>query len=137
MDGNASPDNADLTLSAMEYRFLRENPGLHFHLFRYIDDILTVNCANFAKTASNIYGPSLKLNTTYSGQRACFLDLEILCQDSRCIFDIYNKTLDYPFTINYGEHPDSDMDHTVQESVILSQLLRYARISILPEWFLD
>ncbi|VDN30518.1 unnamed protein product [Gongylonema pulchrum] len=85
MDGNASPDIADLTLSVMEYRFLRKNLGFHFHLFRYIDDILVVNCANFAEIASNIYGPNLQLNTTYSGQHACFLDLQILCQNGRCI----------------------------------------------------
>ncbi|VDN22925.1 unnamed protein product [Gongylonema pulchrum] len=68
MGGNASPDIADLTMSVMEYRFLRKNPGFHLHLFQYINDILVVNCANFAESVSNIYGPNLQLNTTYSGQ---------------------------------------------------------------------
>ncbi|VDN25252.1 unnamed protein product [Gongylonema pulchrum] len=106
MEGNASPDITDLTLSVMKYRFLRKNPRTH-HLFRYIDDILTVNCANFAKIASNIYGPSLQLNTTYSGQ-ARSLDLEISCHEDKCIFNVYNKTLDYSFTVNHGAYPDND-----------------------------
>ncbi|VDN27143.1 unnamed protein product [Gongylonema pulchrum] len=32
MGGNASPDIADLTLSVIQYLFLRKNPEFHFHL---------------------------------------------------------------------------------------------------------
>ncbi|VDN17064.1 unnamed protein product [Gongylonema pulchrum] len=59
MRSNASPDNAELTLSFMEYRLLCNSPGIHLHLFRYTDDII-VNCASFAEIASNIYGFSLQ-----------------------------------------------------------------------------
>ncbi|VDN23364.1 unnamed protein product [Gongylonema pulchrum] len=40
-------------------------------------------------------------------------DLEISCQEGRCIFNVYSKTLDYPFTVNRGACPDSGMGQTV------------------------
>ncbi|VDN25069.1 unnamed protein product [Gongylonema pulchrum] len=51
MGGNASPHIADLTLSIVENRFLRTNPGIRLHT----DEILITNYANFTEIASNIY----------------------------------------------------------------------------------
>ncbi|VDK78684.1 unnamed protein product [Gongylonema pulchrum] len=56
--GNTSPDIADLTLSVMEYRFLRKNPGFHFHLFRYIDDILMSTVPTLRKLPATSMGPA-------------------------------------------------------------------------------
>ncbi|VDN45070.1 unnamed protein product [Gongylonema pulchrum] len=58
MGGSASPDIADLTLLLMEYRFHRKNRGFHFHLFRYIDDILIVNCAGLLKLPATSTSPA-------------------------------------------------------------------------------
>ncbi|VDN25959.1 unnamed protein product [Gongylonema pulchrum] len=100
MGGNASPDIAAPTLSVMEFHYIRRHPNTGLCFFRYIDNILAINCLDFLDHAKKIYGTTFTLNTTYSGQYTCFLDLAISCVDGRCIFDVYNKILDYPFLVN-------------------------------------
>ncbi|KAI1697756.1 reverse transcriptase (RNA-dependent DNA polymerase) domain-containing protein [Ditylenchus destructor] len=69
--GNASPILADLTLTAMEIRFMRscKDHDLKKEIsmsFRYIDDILCLS-ESFSSVANEIYGTVLELNKTDLG----------------------------------------------------------------------
>ncbi|VDK27950.1 unnamed protein product [Gongylonema pulchrum] len=81
MGGNASPDVADLTLSLMEFRYIRRRPNTGLCFFRYNDDILATNCPDFPDRATEIYETALTLNATYFRRCDRFLDLAISLTD--------------------------------------------------------
>ena len=64
MGSNSSPKLADLTLTMMEFQFLKNSKNMQIaqdlkFAVRYIDDILTTNDHNFKDTSKNIYHESI------------------------------------------------------------------------------
>ncbi|VDN22731.1 unnamed protein product [Gongylonema pulchrum] len=112
----------------MEYRYLKMYRDVNLRLFQYNGDILVVNNPDFPVIASDIYGATLELKSTYSGQRACFLDLDISYHGTVCTSDVCNKALDSPFPANFYNALNSDVDRTLHERILIFQMLRYSRI---------
>ena len=150
MGGAASPDLADLTLSVLEYRYLKQNPAKQYQLTctsRYIDDIITVGTADFMDIAKRIYPQSIVLEkTNQQSNDSSFLDLKITIRRktpySKQIthdtgahdnqfslhFDLYDKRKDFGFTILKFPRKHSNVSNTVIKNVITSQSIRAARI---------
>lgn len=128
MGGNASPLLADLTLASMEYSYMQDNKFANIIAVRYIDDILVLNDNEFINYAANIYGSQLALEVTHAGNECCFLDLHITTHALAPKIDVYNKTDAFPFTVNRYGYADSCISIKTHSGVIVSQLIRFARI---------
>ncbi|KAI1715907.1 hypothetical protein Ddc_10828 [Ditylenchus destructor] len=102
--GNASPLLADLTLIAMEYKYmntckfnwLRRELSMSF---RYVDDLFSLS-RKMEKIAPDIYGNILELNKTNNENETAFLDLHINVNQSGVIINTYDKTRDFNFTVS-------------------------------------
>jgi hypothetical protein len=129
MGGNASPLLADLSLLSMEYAYMTLNKHTKLTAMRYIDDILCTNDPNFMKKAELIYDNSLQLECTYNGTHCNFLDLNITVVNRKAVLSIYNKTDAFPFRVNRFGYPESCVSSKTQYGVLVSQLIRYGRIS--------
>jgi hypothetical protein len=76
MGSNCSPLLADLTLLALEFKYcMKAKP--RFTVFRYVDDVLVLNCPNFEQLVPEIYPPELILSVTSSQNCAPFLDMRL------------------------------------------------------------
>ena len=136
MGGSASPDIANLTLSVLEFRFLKDianNTEKHKlkYAFRYIDDILILNCSDkeFLDIASKIYPASLPLNHSSGNRVSCnFLDLHIQFLPSLQL-SVYDKTQDFNFKVVKFIFASSNVTEQLGYNVLYSQLIRAARIS--------
>ncbi|MCP3684577.1 MAG: hypothetical protein GY861_18070, partial [bacterium] len=131
MAGNASSMIADLTLAIMEYDFAKDKRNPPILAVRYIDDIFVANFLQFLALASRIYGNDLHLDVTSNGQSCNFLDLHIeLMPNHRLpLISVYNKTDAFPFKVNRYTYPDSMISNKVHSTVIITQLIRFARIT--------
>ncbi len=137
MGGNASSTIADLTLAMMEYEFAKDKRNPSILAVRFIDDIFVANFPQFLTYASKIYGTDLQLDVTSNGQACNFLDLHIqLIPNSRLpLISVYNKTDAFPFKVNRYTYPDSMISNKVHSTVILTQLIRFARITMQYQQF--
>lgn len=129
MGGNASPLIADLTLSFMEYRYLHKNQPWRVNscVFRYIDDILTVNC-DLEVHKNKIYPKQLELNKELcTNSRINYLDITFNAQT--CATTVYNKTDVFEFHVNRAFDADSCVHSRLIKGVIIGQMLRFARIT--------
>ena len=135
MGGNASPDLADLTLSAYEFQFMtcRQNANRYQcqNTSRYIDDLLNVNNPNFLTSCSDIYPDSLPLNDTSVSDVECnYLDLKLkVTNDNKIVTEVYNKTDDFQFEVVRYVHAESNVSHSIGLNTFYGQLVRIARIS--------
>ncbi len=130
MGGNASPLIADLTLAMMEYDFAKDRKNPSILAARFIDDIFIANCPEFLTYVTRIYGTDLQLDVTYEGQVCNFLDLHIQLITVQRLpqVSVYNKTDAFPFKVNRYCYPDSMVSSKVHCTLILTQLIRFARI---------
>ncbi|MCP4585891.1 GIY-YIG nuclease family protein, partial [Pseudoalteromonas sp.] len=130
MGGNASPMIADLTLAMMEYEFAKDKQNPSILAARYIDDIFVANYQQFLAYVVKIYGSDLHLDVTSNGHVCNFLDLHIQLTTTQRLplVTIYNKTDAFPFKVNRYSYPDSRVSIKVHSVIILTQLIRFARI---------
>ena len=137
MGGSSSPDMACLTLSVLEFKFLKSNKRMQEQLkctARYIDDILSVTTDDFMKIAGQIYPPELPLNkTNLRRNEANFLDCTITLNDNHndrveTEFKIYDKRKEFGFKILRFPHIDSNLSRRVIENIHTSQIIRAFRI---------
>ena len=134
---NASPQIADLTLSFMEFRFVKEkvnrNHALAFSLsrtFRYIDDLLhcSSNAADFVNITSAMYHSSLTLEqTNNTDKKSAFLDLDIECTRDGVTTSLYNKTDDYSFSVVRYPHFSSCIPRRIGLNTLHGEFLRIYR----------
>lgn len=131
MGSNASPVIADLTLTVMEYEFVRKNQSIVIPLAcRYIDDIIVINVPNFEQIAVEIYGLHLPLKQTNATlDKANFLDLHIEIHSNICKFKIYNKTDDFDFTVVRFPFKASNVHSQIGYNTFYSQLIRVGRLT--------
>ncbi|MCP3683230.1 MAG: hypothetical protein GY861_11120, partial [bacterium] len=135
MGNNDSPLLADLTLSAMEFRFL--NSSIHYQeacllnlTTQYIDDLFNCNCPNFLDHCKNIYHSSLVLeNTTGSGDSSNYLDLTIVNDGQQHFVKLFNKADSFNFTGQRFSHVDSNVHSNLGYNTFYVQMVRIARLS--------
>ena len=83
MGANMSPKLADLTLSIMEFKYLKNvknnNKYSDFNFaVRYIDDILKINDSEFSNTCKSIYDSLLEINFSADNSKKWdYLDLPL------------------------------------------------------------
>ena len=133
MGANMSPKLADLTLSIMEFKYLKnikninKNSDFNFAV-RYIDDILKINDPEFSNTCKSIYDSSLEINFSADNSNKCdYLDLHLEIKNELFI-SVFNKVKDFSFKVHRFGYPDSNIPHAIYYHVFGSQMLRYARI---------
>ena len=134
MGGNASPAIADLTLSVMEYRYLKTiNIPANTALFRYIDDILTLNF-EFEPHSIKMYDKSLKLNKECLLQNGIhYLDLQLFKNTKNIV--LYDKTDDFPFQVKKYFSKESCVHSKMMIGVVTGRLIQFCRkISVLNDW---
>ncbi|KAI1714361.1 reverse transcriptase (RNA-dependent DNA polymerase) domain-containing protein [Ditylenchus destructor] len=125
--GNASPILADLTLTAMEFRYMKNCSCTNLKRelsmsFRYIDDILCLSNV-FHNEYTKIYGTTLELNKTSENTETAFLGLYIKIKDDEIQYETYDKTRDYKFkVIKYPK-----FDSCIPKN--MAQLFRYIEVS--------
>ena len=143
MGGNCSPLIADLYLSWLEYKFMKDLMPTDFPLAkklssnsRYIDDIITPNIPNFLDIASSIYPKELPLEISSSNHlHDCFLDLDIVVKNDKFITKIYHKVDLFNFEVISYPFPDSNIPSHIGYNTFLSQLIRFSRVCTLAEDF--
>ncbi len=132
MGSNSSPLIADLTLSVMEFNYVKKSikngDNKQFYAGRYFDDIGVINKEKFHAESKQIYGEDLVLKLTNKNMDASpFLDL-VITIGNEVTFGMYNKTEDFNFNvIRYG-YADSDVHTNTGLSTFYSQLIRTARV---------
>ena len=135
MGTDCAPVVADLFLFSYEYNFLEKltkEKKLHlakkFNLvFRYIDDLFSLNIEDFGKYAKEIYPPELELKETTEGKTtASYLDLSITISNGMLQFKLYDKRDDFNFNIVNYPHIDSNIPEKPAYGVYVSQLVRYS-----------
>ena len=119
MGTNCAPLLADLFLHSYEYEFIIKklktdiSVALRFNkIFRYIDDLLSINNCNFGDFVSEIYPPELELkNTTVCRTETSYLDTKInIGKGTDGIkTSIYDKREDFNFKIVNFPYLDSNI----------------------------
>lgn len=145
MGTDAAPFLANLFLYRHEFQFVEDhnnNPRVCArlrHCMRYIDDLLYVGDPEyFAETAKEIYPTELTLNRESSDpKQATFLDLSICVENDRFVTKTFDKRDDFPFAIINYPHVLSNIPRTVINGVIISQFLRFCRVSTTLSSFID
>jgi hypothetical protein len=133
MGSACSPMMADLTLTVMEHRYMitansRRQSELK-HVWRYIDDILAINCSDFEHIAKEIYPPEMILKRADNPRKSMvpFLDLHINRQSIDNI-DLYDKTRDFNFDVVKFTNITANIPPNTIYDVFHSQLVRISRI---------
>ena len=136
MGGNASPFIADLYLSWCEYCYIAKISKTDRPLAqklsyncRYLDDISTVNIADFGRIAKDIYDPTLILEgNACSNKQDTFLDLYIRVIDKKFVIGIYHKVDDFNFEVISFPFPESNIHTSLGPKTFYSQLIRFFRL---------
>ena len=101
---------------------------------RYLDDILNINNVYFENMVSQIYPSELQLNkANASDTEAAFLDLHLSISNDIVSTKVYDKRNDFDFEIVNFPFLDGDVPRSTSYGVYISQLIRFARASILNE----
>ena len=101
------------------------------YTFRYIDDLFSVNNEGFGDYISAIYPSELELKeTTIASNEVCYLDTRIRHEDGGTPYHIrvYDKRDDFNFQIVNFPHMDGNIPANPTYEVLISQLVRFARI---------
>ena len=133
MGTNSAPLLADLFVHTFEHDFrvktVKKDITKAIQIsdtFRYIDDLFSINNADFANYISAIYPSELELkDTSTSSTKVCYLDTNIKTGDiSPFPISIYDKRDDFAFRIVNFAHMDSNIPANQAYGVYISQLVR-------------
>ncbi|MDR2223120.1 MAG: hypothetical protein LBE34_10330, partial [Flavobacteriaceae bacterium] len=131
---NASSGMADLTLMAMEHRFVSTNSKWFNHGkflgCRYVDDLLIIakDIPKIIVSLKEIYHESLTLVKTSTSYKQCnFLDLTVMLENNSVISKIYNKTDDYSFDVIKYPHYESNIPGYIISNVVYGEFLRFVK----------
>ena len=143
MGANYSPNLANLYLHFYESRFMTLNSAekrLNYrYVFRYIDDLFTVNNNSIFIDINNIYPPCLEMkNTNEAPYNKCtFLDIDIEVIDEGFSHKVYDKRRDYNFDILGLPSFNSNIPNSSTYGVLCSQVSRYAIICKFRNTFIE
>lgn len=142
MGANYSPNLANLYLHFYESKFMTINlheRGLAYScVYRYIDDLLSINNRFILDDIENIYPQSLEINNTNNApHRKCsFLDIDIEITNGGFVHKVYDKRRDYNFEILGLPSFNSNAPKKLVYGVLCSQFCRYASICKFREDFI-
>ena len=78
--------------------------------FRFIDNLIAVNDGGeFERNLKEIYPPELELNLENSGDNASFSDLDIMLQNNKFVFGLFDKRDGFPFSIGSMPYASSNI----------------------------
>jgi len=108
-------------------------------MFRYIDDVLSLNNSRFGDFVDCIYPIELEIKeTTDTDRSAAYLDLHLkIDSEGRLRTKRYNKRDDFNFPIVNSPFICSNMPAAPVYGVYISQLIRYFRACGSYQDFLD
>lgn len=131
---SASPLLADLTLMAMEVKYILANQQdyskTNFIAARYIGDILFIgqDLKKILENTKNMYHSSLTLTQTNPTTISCdFLDLTILIRDRKLTTKMYNKTDAFDFKVLKYPQFSSNIHSSIICSTIAGEIVRIER----------
>ena len=107
--------------------------------FRFIDDLITLNDSDeFQRSFSEIYPPELVLKKeNTSNDKATFLDMEIIIQDNRFMYNLYDKRDYFNFAIVRFPFKCSNIPSKIFFSTIGAETLRICNASSTFSGFLE
>lgn len=131
---SASPLIADLTLMAMEVKFVLAHQNdfskRNFFAARYMDDIIFIgkDLNKILEHTKNMYHSSLTLSKTNQSPTNCdFLDLNITLENGKLSTKLYNKTDDFPFKVLKYPHFNSNIHSNIICNTIAGEVVRIER----------
>ena len=137
MGTNCVPLLADIFLYLYEAEFIqsllstgRKQLASRFNfLYRYIDDVLSINNPEFENYLGQMYPVELEIkDMTESNTSASYLDLLLsIGRDGQLHTSIYDKRDDFNFNITHFPFLSSNIPTSSAYGVFISQLLWYAR----------
>ena len=139
MGTNCAPQVADLFLYCFERDFIdslnHDNQADVIEAFnstsRYLDDLLNIGNHYFEVMVNQIYPPELHLNkANNTDTEAPFLDLHLSIANRLISSKIYDKRNDFDFDIVNIPFLDGDVPRRAFDGVYISQLIRFARVSL-------
>ena len=104
-----------------------------FHnVFRYIDDLLTLNDDNeFERSSLDIYPPELVLKReNANNNHATFLDMDIKISNNTFDYKLYDKRNSFDFYIVCFPYLCSNMPSKMFYSCLSAEILRICRSSV-------
>ena len=137
MGTDCAPLLANLYLFYFEYKFMKNLMKNNFskarsftYLFRYIDDLLTINNPCFENNVKEIYPPELVLKKTTESNNLCsYLDVGISIVNGQFYTTVYHKRDDFNFRIVNFPFMSSNILAGPSYGIYISQLIRIGRIS--------
>ena len=99
---------------------------------RYLNDLLSIDNNFFDSMVNHIYPSELQLNkANRSATEALPLDLHLSILDALVKTSIFDKRDDFDFDIVTFPFLDGDVPRSTSYSVYISQLIRFARVSVI------
>ena len=99
---------------------------------RYLNDLLSIDNNFFDSMVNHIYPSELQLNkANLSATEALPLDLHLSILDALVKTSIFDKRDDFDFDIVTFPFLDGDVPRSTSYSVYISQLIRFARVSVI------
>ena len=139
MGTSTGPHAANIYLHQYEheyFNFLCENNrssdlAKMEHIYRFQDDLLALNDDGFLESViSLIYPPEMTVTkTNISVCKSTFLDLSISIYRGKFLVKLYDKRRDYSFEVISFPFLDGNVPKAPSYGVLISQLVRYARIN--------
>lgn len=146
MGTDCAPFLANLYLYALEFKFLdnltKEDIPLarkFSNSYRYIDDLIMFNNNGLMDEYKyKIYPKELILNKENKNDQICnFLDIHMNIMNHKIITSIYDKRDDFNFKVNSFPNLSGNIHSVRTHGVIISQLLRYAKVCLKVEDFIN
>ena len=140
------PHLADIFLYSYEAEFIqsllstgkKKLASQYNFLYRYIDDIFSINNPDFGNYLGQMYPAELKINDTKeSNTSASYLDLLLwIGRDGQLRTSLYDKSDDFNFHITNFSFLSSNIPSSPAYDVFISQLIRSARACSSYECFI-
>jgi hypothetical protein len=127
MGGNASSLIADLTLSMIEFRYLKtiKHATADTMTFRYVDDLLRINI----QLPDDIYPQELKLTSEIPDNNGEISYLDLCFSVPKNSIKLFNKTDSFNFDVINSMHVSCAISINTIKGIIISQLIRFSRIN--------
>ena len=105
-----------------------ETTNNNFLAFRYIDDSIVFNYKEFENKVKDIYPEILNLKKTSVHDKVNFLDLNIRIKEGDCLIGLYDKRIDFNFSVKSLANWRSCLCKKVFRNILVSQFNRIKNI---------
>ena len=145
MGSDPAPFFANLFLFYYEWQFINNLKKVNVisarkfcYTFRFIDDLITINNANFEINIRNIYPAELELKKENDDdKRATFLDLDIEIRYSKFKTKLYDKRDNFDFNIIRMPYKSSNIPQKMFYSAMSAEILRICKATTSFKDFLE